>query len=102
MHLICGELHIITLTFLQSFYGVHCNPDHFAILRSTLDVESVAQALPVLVVAPALGGAAAVVAAGAVVVVVAAAAVVGSCFELDAAGHIEYAASSVHSAAVPA
>lgn len=66
-------------------------------------MESVAQALPVLVVAPALGGAAAVVVAGAVVVAAAAVvAVVGSCFELDAAGHIEYAASSVHSAAVPA
>jgi len=72
--------------FLQSSCGVHCNPDHFAILRSSLDEESAALALPVLVVAQVLGEVVVVVAG---VVVVAA---VDSYFELDAAGHIEYAA----------
>lgn len=72
--------------FLQSSCDVHCNPDHFAILRSGLDEESAALTFPVLVVAQVLGGVVAVVVVG--VVVVAA----GSYFVLDAAGHIEYAA----------
>lgn len=83
--------------FLQSSCGAHCSLDHSAILRSSLDEESAGLAFPVLVVAQALGGVVAVVVAGVVVVVVAvAAAVADSYFELDAAGHIEYAASSVH------
>ena len=78
---------------MQSSCGVHCSLDHSAILRSSLDEESAGLAFPVLVVAQALGGVVAVVVAGVVVVVAAAA---DSYFELDAAGHIEYAALSVH------
>ena len=80
---------ITTLTFLQSSYGVHCSPDHFATLHSSLGEESAAPASPVLAVAQALGAAVAVAVAG---VVVAAVVVADSYSELDAAGHIEYVA----------
>ena len=58
---------IRTLTFLQSSCGVHCSPDRFATLHSSLGAESAAPASPVLAAAQVLGGAVAVAVAGVVV-----------------------------------